>query len=68
MEEFIKRLRELRKEKGITQFQLAQSTGISVSAISSWENNTRIPSALAIITLAKFFDVTTDYLLGLSDI
>ncbi|MCX4362557.1 MAG: helix-turn-helix transcriptional regulator [Clostridia bacterium] len=68
MNEFIKRLKDLRKEKGVTQLQLAQSTGISVSAISSWENNTRIPSALAIIALAKFFDVTTDYLLGVSDI
>ncbi|MDE6210460.1 MAG: helix-turn-helix domain-containing protein [Clostridia bacterium] len=68
MEEFVKRLKELRKEKGLTQLQLANATKISVSAISSWENNTRIPNAIAIITLAKFFEVTTDYLLGVSDI
>lgn len=67
MEKFIKRLKELRIEKGITQVQLAKTTGLSASAISSWENNTRVPNALAIITLARFFEVTTDYLLGESD-
>lgn len=68
MEEFVKRLKELRKERKLTQLQLANATRISVSAISAWENNTRIPSALAIIELSKFFEVTSDYLLGLSDI
>ena len=68
METFVKRLKELRKEKGLTQLQLSKVTGLTTSAISSWENNTRIPNALAIITLAKFFEVTSDYLLGLSDI
>ena len=67
MEKFIKRLKELRKEKGITQVQLAKATGLTSSAISSWENNTRVPNALAIIALAKFFEVTADYLLGISD-
>ena len=67
MEEFARRLRELRKEKGLTQGQLAKATGLTVSAISSWENNTRVPNSLAIIALARFFEVTTDYLLGESD-
>ncbi len=68
MEEFIKRLKKLRAEKGLTQVQLSKATGISTTALSYWENGIRIPNALAIITLAKFFDVTTDYLLGVSDI
>lgn len=68
MEEFAKRIKELRKEKGLTLVQIEEATGISRSSICAWENNTRVPNAIAIITLAKFFDVTTDYLLGVSDI
>ena len=68
MEEFAKRLKELRKENGLTLVQLEKSTGLSKSVLNDWENEKCIPNALAIITLAKFFDVTSDYLLGLSDI
>ncbi|MDE5655116.1 MAG: helix-turn-helix domain-containing protein [Clostridia bacterium] len=67
MEKFIKRLKELRAEKGLTQAQLAKATKISTTAISYWENGERIPNAKAVITLARFFEVTTDYLLGESD-
>ena len=67
MEEFTKRLKELRTEKGLTQVQLAKATKLSTTAISYWENDTRVPNALAIIALAKFFEVTADYLLGISD-
>lgn len=68
MDEFIKRLKELRKENGLTLVQLEKAIGISKSSISEWENGQSVPNALAIITLAKFFEVTSDYLLGLSDI
>lgn len=64
MEKFTERLKELRQEKGLSQEQLAKATGFSNSAISYWETGERIPNALAIITLAKFFGVSTDYLLG----
>ncbi len=67
MDKFIKRLKELRKDKKLTQVQLAKAVGQSPSAISCWEKGTRIPNAKAIITLARFFEVTTDYLLGESD-
>lgn len=67
MEKFTERLKELRTEKNLTLVELAQGTGISKSAIGLWENGKRIPNALAIITLAKYFGVTSDYLLGLSD-
>ena len=67
MEEFTKRLKELRTEKGLTQVQLAKATKLSTTAISYWENGERVPNAIAIITLARFFEVTTDYLLGESD-
>ena len=67
MDKFIERLKFLRFEKGLTQEQLAKETGFSNSAISYWETGERVPNALAIITLAKYFGVTTDYLLGLED-
>lgn len=67
MDVFAERLKDLRIEKGLTQGQLAKRTGISRSAITMWEQRTRIPSAVAIIILAKFFGVSSDYLLGLED-
>ncbi len=65
MEKFIERLKELRQEKGLSQAQLAKATGISTGAIGFWETGERVPNAQAVIVLAKFFGVTTDYLLGL---
>ncbi|MBD5636654.1 MAG: helix-turn-helix transcriptional regulator [Clostridia bacterium] len=67
MEKFYERLKELRIEKGLTQAQLAEETGLSRSAIGFWENGERIPLASVIITLAKYFNVSTDYLLGVID-
>jgi transcriptional regulator with XRE-family HTH domain len=65
--EFKSRLKELRENKGLSQMQLALKTGISQSAIAKWELGKTEPTASAIITLAKFFDETTDYILGLQD-
>ena len=65
--EFRERLKELRTQKNISQMQLAVKTGLSQSAIAKWELGKTEPSASAIITLAKFFNETTDYLLGLED-
>ena len=67
MKVFSERLKELRSERGLSQSQLAKLTGISNGAIAFWEIGARIPSAQAIIVLAKFFNVSSDYLLGLSD-
>ena len=65
--EFKDKLKELRKSKNISQMQLAQKTGISQSAIAKWELGKTEPTASAIITLATFFNETTDYILGLED-
>ncbi len=61
---FATRLKELRSMRNISQMQLALDTGISQSAIAKWELGKTEPTASAIITLAKYFDETTDYLLG----
>ncbi len=67
MNKFSERLKELRLEKGLTQRDLATSTNLSQSAIVHWENNRRVPNADAVIVLAKYFNVSTDYILGLED-
>jgi len=67
MSNFSERLKELRLDKNLSQRELAKATGISQNAITCWETAKSLPIANAIIVLAKFFDVSTDYLLGLVD-
>lgn len=62
------RLKMLREELSLTQSQLAQQLGIATSSISQYESGDRIPSDDIKIKLVKFFDVSLDFLLGLSDI
>jgi len=62
------RLRDLRAERGLTLEQLANDTHISRSSLSSYESNEfKDISPFAIVTLAQFYGVSTDYLLGLSE-
>ena len=67
MEIFAKRIAELRKDKGLSQSQLSKEIGISQAAIAFWEAGERIPGALALITISKYFKVSADYLLGIED-
>lgn len=67
MESLGKRIKQLRTLKNITQPQLAQAVGVSNGIISIWENDINEPKASYIKRLAIFFDVTSDYLLGLED-
>lgn len=60
-------IRELRREMDCTQNKLADVLGVTQDSISLWENDKRIPDTQYIVAMAKFFDVTTDYLLGLTD-
>lgn len=60
------RIEGLRRENGLTLEQLAKQTGLSSSVLSTYENHeTKDISHRAVITLAEFYGVTTDYLLGL---
>ena len=65
--EFKNILRELREEKCLTQAQLAERLNFSLSIVNKWENGKKNPSVDAIKILAKFFNVTTDYLLGMDN-
>lgn len=57
-------IKRLRKQKGISQADLAESINVSQAAIASWEGGSRRPDLDTVLELARFFDVTTDYLLG----
>ena len=58
-------LLELRKRRGITQSYLAEVVGVSFQTISKWETGVALPDIRYIVSLAKFFEVSTDQLLGL---
>ena len=60
-------LKELRIEKGLTQKALAQELSISIPTLSHWECGYQEPSFKDLIMLCKYFEVSADYLLGLSD-
>lgn len=64
---FGERLKELRQEKGVGQVELAKCLDVSKGIISLWENGLREPTMSSLIVLAKFFNVTIDYLVGLEN-
>ena len=67
MNNFATRLRELRNERGLSQNGLSEILNVDQRTISNWEKAVREPDFDMLIRIAKFFDVPTDYLLGLID-
>jgi transcriptional regulator with XRE-family HTH domain len=65
---FAQRLASLRKDKKMKQKDLAAAIGITMQALSRYENAQKLPEVDRVIDIASFFGVTTDYLLGLSDL
>lgn len=63
MVDFSQRLKQLRKDKRLTQAQVAQRIGVTASMVSSYETDIRLPSYEVLIRLADVFGVTVDYLL-----
>lgn len=64
---FSKRIKELRIEKQLRQSDIARAIGVTPATVTRWENDTQEPDYLTLALLAQFFDVSTDYLLGLED-
>lgn len=64
---FAERLKELREEKGLSQRQLGKLVGVSDRAIGLWEKKLRIPNLEIASEIARFFNVSIDYLAGLED-
>ncbi len=67
MNKFSNVLKELREEKKLSQIQFAKEFNVSQTTISGWETGYREPDFNTLIEIAKYFGVTTDYLLGLED-
>ena len=66
--EFNEKLQELRKQKGLTQEELAVSLYVSRTAISKWESGRGYPNIESLKDIAKFFSVTVDELLSTDDV
>ena len=67
MKEIGKRLKELRTENRLSQQEFGALLSVSQDTISLWENGKSCPSVQHIIIISKTFNVSSDYLLGLSD-
>ena len=61
------RLKKLRKEKQVNQLKIAMDLQISQASISKYESGSSEPDIAMIIRIAKYFNVSTDYLLGNSE-
>lgn len=58
------KIKQLRKDNGLTQAELGKKLGVIKQTISSWENDISSPSNEALTTMSKIFGVTVDYLLS----
>lgn len=67
MMNFNVRLKQLRQKNKLTQGELANILGLKPTAISNYESERNEPSFDKLIALSKYFDVSCDYLLGVSD-
>jgi len=61
------RIKELREKNNYTQASLAKKLNVTRSSVNAWEMGISVPSTTLIVELAKLFQVSTDYLLGLSE-
>ena len=61
------KIKLLREKAGLTQSELARILGLSRSGVNAWEMGLSVPSTQYVVELAKHFNVSTDYLLGIED-
>lgn len=64
--EFSERLKDLRKQAGLTQVDVAEKLGISQPAYASWERGVKKPTQDNLVKIAKILNVSVDYLVGIS--
>ncbi|MCI8359904.1 MAG: helix-turn-helix transcriptional regulator [Clostridiales bacterium] len=64
---FGERLKALRQSRSLSQEYLARNVGVTKQSVCNWENDNIMPSVEMTTKLARFFRVSTDYLLGLDD-
>lgn len=68
MENIKNRIRDLRENMDLRQIDVSKATGIDQKTLSNYETGKTNPDSYSIIKLADFFQVSTDYLLGYSDL
>lgn len=61
------RIKDLRKLQGLTQTDLAEKLGVSLSSVAMWETGKRTPGFKVLNDLSDLFDKSIDYILGTSD-
>lgn len=61
------KIKQLREQMGYTQAELARKLKLTRSSINGWEMGLSVPSTPMVVELAKIFNVSTDYLLGLDE-
>lgn len=61
------RIKQLRKQKGLTQVDLANQLDVTKGTVSTWETNSRKPSFETLEQMCEMFRVSMDYLMGRSD-
>lgn len=62
-----KRIKELRKENGLSQKELAELCKVKQSCVSKWERGATFPDAEMIVTLVEILKTNADYLLGIKE-
>ena len=65
--EFSERLKELRRQAGLTQVDVAEKLGISQPAYASWERGVKKPTQENLVKIAQILNVSVDYLVGNSE-
>ena len=61
------RIKELREKKGLLQKEVATNLNIGLSTLSQYETGSREPDYNTLVKIAEYFNVSTDYLLGIDD-
>jgi methanogenic corrinoid protein MtbC1 len=68
MNDFATRLKELRKERGLTQKELAETFGLAQTTIANYEKKLRFPDERLLHRFADFFNLSLDFLMGRGDV
>lgn len=68
MEDFSSRIKALRKERGLKQSEMAKILGLKERSYQCYEYHERYPDVPGLVSIADFFDVSLDYLMGRSDV
>ncbi len=65
---FGSRLKEIRNDKGVSQKDVAEHLGVSITSISQYESDSRFPNEDMLRRICIYYKITSDYLLGLTDV